>query len=190
MASLVVRRLSLVGEHSALWLGLAAAGAALDPPRRRQWVSAAVSVLQAHAVSVVLKRLVRRTRPAVEERLVEVSSEWTFPSSHATGGGAAVVAFSPLVPVLVTAPVAFAVAWSRVRLRVHHRRDVVAGAALGVTLAAARRRRLTRREGHRPAPRRWLLAPVPSSANTLRTTALTSAASRVHPSAESIPDPL
>lgn len=139
--------LSRVGEHSAVWLGVAATGAALDPSRRRQWLRAGATVLQAHAASVVLKRVVRLTRPPAQTRLVAVSSEWTFPSSHATGGGAAVVAFGPLVPPAVTAPLALAVAWSRVRLRVHHRRDVVAGGALGVGLALLRRLRARGRHG-------------------------------------------
>lgn len=122
------------------WLVLAASGALVDPARRRDWSRAGWSVVQAHAASVVLKRVFRRARPPADRRRTAVRSEWTFPSSHATGSAAAVVALAGLVPVAVTGPVALGVSLSRVVLRVHHRRDVLAGALLGAAMACRRRR--------------------------------------------------
>lgn len=126
------RVLSRLGEHSAVWLLIAGGGAALDRRERAAWLSAGRSVVVAHGVSVLLKRVFRVRRPAEEGRLVAVPSEWSFPSSHATGSAAAAVALGPLLPRALLLPLATGVAWSRVRLGVHRRRDVVAGAALGV----------------------------------------------------------
>ena len=55
--------LSHFGEHSLGWFALAGAGAAVDKQRRRQWLALGVSAFVSHAASVVIKRIVRRTRP-------------------------------------------------------------------------------------------------------------------------------
>lgn len=144
------RALSVLGEHSAVWLAAAAAGAVLDPPRRQEWLDAGRSVLVAHAASVVLKRVFRVRRPAAELRAVSVPSEWSFPSSHATGSAAAAVALGPLLPRSALLPLAAGVAWSRVVLGVHRRRDVVAGALLGGAISHSERRR--RHSGLAQAP--------------------------------------
>lgn len=143
------RALSLLGEHSAIWLAAAAAGAVLDPSRRQSWLGAGRSIVIAHGSSVVLKRVFRVRRPDAELRVVGVPSEWSFPSSHATGSAAAAVALGPLLPRAVLLPLAAGVAWSRVELGVHRRRDVVVGALLGAALSHAGRRR---RRGLAQAP--------------------------------------
>ena len=48
------RAMSLFGEHAAGWLALGAAGAALDPARRRTWATAAVGVAGAHGASIAV----------------------------------------------------------------------------------------------------------------------------------------
>ena len=55
--------LSLAGEHAAAWIAAGAVGSALDRPRRAQWARATTTVVLAHGVSVVVKRLARRVRP-------------------------------------------------------------------------------------------------------------------------------
>lgn len=144
-AARTVRVLSASGEHSAIWLAMCAAGGALDRPRAAHWSRAGATVLQAHLASMVLKRVFRLRRPPVELRRVSVASEWTFPSSHATGSAAAVVALRGLVPVPLVGAVAVAVAGSRVVLRVHRPRDLVGGAVLGAGWAGLRAARLPAR---------------------------------------------
>jgi decaprenylphosphoryl-5-phosphoribose phosphatase len=143
----VARGMSLFGEHAGGWLALGALGAALDRPRRREWLTAAAGVALAHGASIGVKRLVRRTRPdhpSVEVR-VGTPSRLSFPSAHATSTTAAAVLYGgllrrPLVPVLVP-PMAL----SRLVLGVHYPSDVVAGSALGAVVALAVRRVAGRR---------------------------------------------
>jgi len=71
--------------------------------------------------------------------LVDLPDPFSFPSGHAaaaTAIGTTVALYEPLFALIVI-PVAALVALSRVRLRVHHVGDVVAGAALGVAGAIA-----------------------------------------------------
>lgn len=139
------RGLSHFGEHSIGWFAAGLTGAAVDRRRRGQWLTAAASVVGAHAASVVVKRLVRRRRP--EDPSVQVGvatpSRLSFPSSHATSTTTAAVVYSKLtgrtlVPVVVPPMLA-----SRLVLGVHYPTDVLAGAALGGAIGALVRRRLT-----------------------------------------------
>lgn len=132
------RGLSYFGEHSLGWLGLAAAGAAADSRRRRQWGLLGASAFTAHAASVILKRIVRRRRPHAQGVRVGVGtpSELSFPSSHVTSTAAALSYLSritgrkaPLagIPVMML---------SRMVLGVHYPSDTVAGAGLGLLTTA------------------------------------------------------
>lgn len=136
------RALSHFGEHSIGWLAAALVGAAVDRPRWRSWLTAGAGAFFAHAVSVIIKRLVRRRRPSHEAVRVNVTtpSRLSFPSSHATSTAAAAVLFAPLtglpLPGLLIPPMAL----SRLLLGVHYPSDVAAGAALGALIGAAVRR--------------------------------------------------
>lgn len=138
----LARGLSHFGEHAIGWLALGALGAALDRPRRREWLVSAAGVALAHGASIGVKRVVRRPRPqhpSVEVR-VGTPSRLSFPSAHATSTTAAAVLYGrllrrPLVPVLVP-PMAL----SRLVLGVHYPSDVVVGSALGAAVALAVRR--------------------------------------------------
>src|SRR4051794_41708176 len=59
----VAQGLSHFGEHALGWIALGAAGW-LSGRRREEWVAGTVGVVAAHATGVVVKRLVRRGRPA------------------------------------------------------------------------------------------------------------------------------
>lgn len=131
------RGLSHFGEHALGWFALAGAGAAASAARGRTaapWVELGVSAFTAHAVSVVLKRVVRRRRPSDPRIRVGVGtpSRLSFPSSHATSTAAALTALSRItgsrLP-LAGVPVMMA---SRLVLGVHYPTDVLAGVALGV----------------------------------------------------------
>lgn len=101
-----------------------------------------------HAAVQVLKRTVVRARPCdIGGRplaLVDLPDPFSFPSGHtaaATAVAASVAISQPVLAPLVV-PLAALIGYSRVRLRVHHVSDVLAGAALGLAGAIAATRLL------------------------------------------------
>lgn len=131
------RALSRAGEHGALWLAVGLAGAAVDGARRSAWLRGTALTAGAHLVSMGVKRVVRRPRPAHVEPLVRTAGRHSFPSSHATSAAAAAVAYSALGArgARVIPPLAAAMCVSRLVVGVHYPSDVVAGAALGALTA-------------------------------------------------------
>ncbi|MFD8069208.1 phosphatase PAP2 family protein [Streptomyces parvulus] len=128
------RALSWAGEHGALWLAAGLVGAAVDRGRRGAWLRGTALTAGAHLVSMAVKRVVRRPRPAHVVPLVRTAGRHSFPSSHATSAAAAAVAFGALgVPAV--RPLAAAVCASRLVAGVHYPSDVAAGAALGALTA-------------------------------------------------------
>ncbi len=133
------RALSLFGEHSAGWVLVAAAGAALQPRRRRDWIAAGSGAFAAHAAAVLIKRVVRRERPHHPDIAVNVAtpSRLSFPSAHATSTTAASILLARVtglpLPALLVPPMAL----SRMVLGVHYPSDVVAGIAVGAVVAKA-----------------------------------------------------
>ncbi len=96
-----------------------------------------------HAAVQVLKRTVVRARPCDGDgrplALVGVPDPFSFPSGHSAASmavGASVALAHPVLAPL-TLSLALLVGLSRVKLRAHHRADVVAGWALGLAGAAA-----------------------------------------------------
>jgi hypothetical protein len=132
----VARAMSLFGEHGAGWFALGLAGAALDRRRRRQWLTAAGGVVTAHAVSIAVKRVVRRPRPDDPRVrvLVGTPSQLSFPSSHAASTTAAAVLYGGLTGTPAAAGVVPPMLVSRVILGVHYPTDVVAGSVLGAAV--------------------------------------------------------
>ncbi|MFI6806749.1 phosphatase PAP2 family protein [Streptomyces luteogriseus] len=128
------RALSWAGEHAALWLAAGLAGAAVDGGRRGAWLRGTALTAGAHLVSMGVKRVVRRPRPAHVVPLVRTAGRHSFPSSHATSAAAAAVAFGTLGAHAVP-PLAAAVCVSRLVAGVHYPSDVAAGAALGALTA-------------------------------------------------------
>ena len=133
------RGLSHFGEHALGWLGISAAGAAVDEKRRRKWLAMGAGAFTAHAASVVIKRIVRRRRPHDPRIKVGVGtpSKLSFPSSHATSTSAAMVHLADItgsklpylgIPIMMT---------SRMVLGVHYPTDTLAGALLGAGVARA-----------------------------------------------------
>ncbi len=130
--------LSHIGEHALVWTALGLAGSVTDPQQRRAWLRATATVVGAHAVSVVAKRVARRHRPS-DPRIqvcVATPSDWSFPSSHAASTTAAAVAYSRLLGrpyPLLAVPVMMS---SRVILGVHYPSDVLAGCLLGAMMGS------------------------------------------------------
>lgn len=148
------RGMSLFGEHAAGWLAIGLAGAALDRPRRREWLGSAAAVAFAHGASIGVKRVVRRRRPEHPSVrvLVGTPSRLSFPSSHATSTTAAAVLYGGLLGRRTPLAVVPLMALSRLVLGVHYPSDVATGAALGAAVAAVARRLLRRRSPARPLP--------------------------------------
>jgi membrane-associated phospholipid phosphatase len=127
-----VRGYSRLGNYG---LGWAAAGALVGivngSPRQVVGLPAAVGV--AFGANVLVKRVVRRSRPAADGHLIAAPTSSSFPSSHAATSGAGAIAIGLSAPSLVPALViaALGMAATRVYLGVHHVSDVVGGLVLG-----------------------------------------------------------
>ncbi|MGY5885437.1 phosphatase PAP2 family protein [Modestobacter lacusdianchii] len=146
----VAQGLSHFGEHALGWIALGAAGW-LRGRDRADWVAGVTGVVAAHAAGVVVKRVVRRVRPALEDvpPLVATPSRLSFPSAHSCSTAAAAVGFGPMVGRPVMATVTGAMLVSRVLLGVHYPSDVLSGAALGAGVATVVRRRMTPTAGRK-----------------------------------------
>jgi membrane-associated phospholipid phosphatase len=142
----VARGMSHFGEHALGWLALGAVGAAVDRPRRREWLLSAAAVAVAHGASIGVKRVVRRPRPQDPsvKVLVGTPSRLSLPSSHATSTTAAAVLYGGLLRSRAPLAVVPVMALSRLVLGVHYPTDVAIGSALGAGVALAARRLIHR----------------------------------------------
>ena len=138
---------SELGDWSLIW-HLIGAGQGLRPGRDPASAVRLSAVLGAESllVNVAVKSLFRRTRPiwaGVDPRPHRLRRPLSssFPSGHASSAFTAAGVLSPGDPLWpLYYGVAAVVASSRVYVKIHHASDVVAGAALGVGLAALARR--------------------------------------------------
>lgn len=138
-AERAVAGFSKLGEHSAIWLAIGAAGAICQPSARSSWRRALRVVLGVYAANTTIKLIVRRRRPQLEglPPLTGTTTGLSFPSAHAATSFAGALAYSRRgLPAAPLYGLAVAMAASRVYLGVHHPYDVLAGAALGSAMAA------------------------------------------------------
>ncbi|MGB8406985.1 MAG: phosphatase PAP2 family protein [Mycobacterium sp.] len=131
------RTLSHFGEHSAGWVGVSLLGALLQPSRRRAWLTAGVGAFLAHAAAVVIKRVVKRTRPDHPAISVNVGtpSQLSFPSAHATSTTAAAILLGRATGLPLPAILVPPMALSRLVLGVHYPSDVLTGVVVGAVVA-------------------------------------------------------
>jgi undecaprenyl-diphosphatase len=154
-------RLTRSANHSLLWFAVASVLAGRLGINRRGAARAVVAIAGASfSANAVLKPLVPRRRPPAEHLppyrcLGDPPTSSSFPSGHA----ASAVAFATAVGMdsprtgLALAPLAAAVAYSRVHVGVHWASDVLAGAALGATSALLTQRWWPVRRGDEAAAR-------------------------------------
>ena len=139
-----MRRLSDVADKSKLWLGLAAAMAAVGGRTgRRAAVTGLVAVgLDSALVNIGFKFAARRTRPDRDaagvpaDRRVPMPHSASFPSGHSASAFAFATSVAQVQPV-AAAPLlllASAVGYSRVHTGVHYPGDVVIGTLIGATV--------------------------------------------------------
>jgi len=131
------RTLSHFGEHSLGWMGVSVLGALLQPTRRRAWLTAGVGAFAAHAAAVVIKRVVKRTRPNHPAISVNVGtpSQLSFPSAHATSTTAAAILLGRATGLPLPAILVPPMALSRLVLGVHYPSDVLTGVVVGAAVA-------------------------------------------------------
>lgn len=142
------RLLTRSADRSVLWMGIAAA---LVATRDRRAQRAAFRGIGSVAVSSLIanqlgKRIVPRERPLLTNvpiaRLAHrVPASSSFPSGHSASAAAFAVGAATEFPQLALplGGLAAAVAFSRIYTGVHYPSDVVAGVALGATVAAVGR---------------------------------------------------
>ncbi|MBA2946628.1 bifunctional phosphatase PAP2/diacylglycerol kinase family protein [Streptomyces himalayensis] len=162
-------RLSRSANHGLLWFGTAAAIAATRSPRaRRAALRGTASLALASAtINTVGKRSIRRARPILDvvpltRQLKRQPITTSFPSGHSASAAAFAtgVALESRRWGSAVAPVAAAVALSRVYTGVHFPSDVLAGAALGAGAAFAVRGLVPTRDQLQPAVRPAAEAPA------------------------------
>ena len=146
----VARSMSHFGEHAAGWVALSGAGALLSRGRRRDWILVGVGAVAAHAAAIVIKLAVRRRRPHHPDIAVNVGtpSSLSFPSAHATSTTAAAMLLCRATRSPLPLAVVPLMALSRLVLGVHYPTDVLAGMAVGSTVA----RTVTTMAGRREQP--------------------------------------
>jgi undecaprenyl-diphosphatase len=139
-----LRRLSRLADRSRLWLGIAAAMAAVGGRQGRRAAGAGLVALAVDSavVNVGFKLVARRRRPDRDSarvpavRHVPMPHSGSFPSGHAASGFAFANAVGQTLP-LEAAPLrllASVVGYSRVHTGVHYAGDVVMGAVIGATI--------------------------------------------------------
>nr|WP_318841875.1 phosphatase PAP2 family protein [Rhodococcus sp. Z13] len=149
LADPLLRDLGRAANHSVLWMGCAAVAAAVGGHPRRGAVRGLLAVAGASALANgLLKPLLPRRRPPARtdptfaRRIVPIPRSSSFPSGHAASAAAFTTGLaleSPTAGALV-APLAAAVAYSRVHTGVHWPSDVLVGAAVGASVAWSTRR--------------------------------------------------
>ncbi|HXC24085.1 MAG TPA: phosphatase PAP2 family protein [Solirubrobacteraceae bacterium] len=136
-----IKCFSKLGEHAGIWLALGTAESLLaHGERRSRWTRATGVVAGTYAVNTTLKLAVRRARPRLPglPPLTSTPTRFSFPSAHSSTSFAGALAYSRVgFPAAPLYALAGALALSRLYLGVHYPSDVLAGALLGTTIAAA-----------------------------------------------------
>lgn len=95
---------------------------------------AAIALVVTSIVVVIVKRTVRRNRPAHEVQALAPPDRFSFPSGHTAAAFALAIAMFGAIPMVAPAliVVAILVGYGRMYLGVHYPIDVLAGVCVGV----------------------------------------------------------
>ena len=143
-----MRFLSRAADHGVLWMVVAALLAMIGGRPRRAAARGLLALAGSSALANgILKPLFPRRRPPARvwlspKRGVDIPTSSSFPSGHSSSAAAftAAVAMESPAAGAALAPLAAAVAYSRVHNGVHWPSDVFAGLAVGGAIAAGTRR--------------------------------------------------
>ncbi|MGH3916567.1 MAG: phosphatase PAP2 family protein [Pseudonocardiaceae bacterium] len=143
-----MKGLSTAANHSVLWFAIAAVLASQKGATRRAALRGVLAIAAtSFTANAVLKPLMPRRRPPAKELpayqvLPDPPTSSSFPSGHAASAAAFTTAVAMECPRagLAIAPLAAAVAYSRVHVGVHWMSDVVVGAAVGSGIALSTQR--------------------------------------------------
>lgn len=147
-ADAAIKALTISANHSVLWFTIASVMASWRGPVRRAALRGVLAIGGASlTANAIAKPMMPRRRPAADalpdfRTLADPPTSSSFPSGHAASAAAfatGVAMECPLAGVLL-APVAAAVAYSRVHTGPHWPTDVAAGVVLGTGVALASRR--------------------------------------------------
>ncbi|HEY0493336.1 MAG TPA: phosphatase PAP2 family protein, partial [Candidatus Dormibacteraeota bacterium] len=137
-----LKSVTTTANRSVLWLSIAGILAIVGGDRgRRAALRGVLAIsLTSTLVNLPLKYLARRGRP--ERRrgdrppIVPIPGSFSFPSGHSASAFAFTTAVAREDPrwLVLILPLASAVAYSRVHLRVHYPFDVLAGATIGTVM--------------------------------------------------------
>ena len=132
-----VAAFSGLGEQGLVWFAICGAGSLLDPPNRPVYGRAAKTLLGVYALNQLIKFTVRRRRPQLEglPPLAGTLSGLSYPSAHSATSLAAARMLSGVLPPPALYSTAAALSLSRLYLGLHYPSDVLAGAALGASVA-------------------------------------------------------
>ncbi len=155
--------LTTSANRSVLWLSIASllAIAGGDRGRRAALRGVLAISMTSTLVNLPLKYLARRQRPArrsgARAPLLPIPGSFSFPSGHSASAFAFTTAVAREDPrlLLLVLPLASAVAYSRVHVRVHYPFDVLAGATIGTGVGLTSNALIK-------AGRKWLDARTPA----------------------------
>lgn len=111
--------------------------------KRKVGIAVAFNLMISSATYFILKSIIQRPRPLVEERLIEETG-YSFPSGHATNNMAFyVLAICLIYPniknkklrnilCIILGMIPIVIGFSRFYLRVHYLSDIIAGFCLGI----------------------------------------------------------
>ena len=169
-ADTVFKGLTTAANHSLLWLAVAAVLASRQGATRRAALRGLAAIGGASfTINALAKSLLPRLRPAYEDlplarrlALRNHPRSSSFPSGHAASAAAFATAVAMESPAagLAVAPIAAAVAYSRVHTGVHWPSDVAAGMLMGTGIALATRRWWPLRVGESAESRYLTRAPA------------------------------
>ncbi|HET9602047.1 MAG TPA: phosphatase PAP2 family protein [Acidimicrobiales bacterium] len=146
LADPVFRAASALGDFSVIWFLLGSAWGLTSARRTDRALRLALLLgVESLVVNQGIKRLARRTRPTESGDArypVRRPSTSSFPSGHASAGffAASLLSEGESASAPIWFGMAGVVATSRAYVRIHHGSDVVAGAAVGLALAAIAKR--------------------------------------------------